>query len=62
MHRLGQNWSGPKSTRIVDVIYNSRSTVQNNGTLQGEEAEEEKGEREWTTRRGGDGWLKWRMT
>jgi len=30
--------------------------------MQGEEAKEEKGERERTTRRGGGGWLAWRTT
>ena len=58
----GQNWSGPKSTETVDVNYNSRSIVQNSGTLQGEETEEEEGERERTTGRGGDVWLAWRTT
>jgi len=44
------------------VNYNSRSIVQNSGTLQGEETEEEEGERERTTGRGGDVWLAWRTT
>jgi len=59
----GQNWSGLKSTETVDVNYNSCSIVQNSGTLHGEETEEEEeGERERTTGRGGYVWLAWRTT